>query len=186
MADGLIPYGHYAGVPCLEVAWSEVNPQNASSLANLAHRSIRPGQRLVRLTGDVPWGDLMVDRLLMEFMDDPRLESANIWCLRDCADEAWSTVPVWNVVDLSACFESQPVKELVRRMDSLPLMPRPAELLVFEPAAKALTEGLLDELFGRLDPDSAWIYTSDSATFDKAERVVARAIPGWGVRWNNA
>jgi hypothetical protein len=183
--NAAIPYGLHAGVMCLNVPWEDINEHNAKSLANLAHRGIRHGQRLVRVTGDVPWGTVAVDRILLEFMDDPRLEGAELWCSRDCKEEAWPTPELWTVLDTSPCFDAQPLQELTRRLGALPLMPRPTEVVVFEPAIKALTEGLLNEVFSRLDPVHAWIYTSDPDAYERAVKVASRAVTGWGVRWNH-
>lgn len=183
--SSVIPMGQLQGIPCLEVPVDSLNLANPLSLANLVTRTRKPGQGVVRLTGEIPWGDYELDKLLLAFMDDPRCGQMDLWTLRDSREQDWPTPDLWTVLEMSHCFEAKSVKELTARVDNLPMVPSPEEILVVDPAAKALQDNLLDEVLGRLDASVGWIYTSDPDVYDRAVRVVSRCYTRWAVRWNH-
>lgn len=75
------------------------------------------------------------------------------------------------------------VPHLVTRLQGLPLVPVPTELVVRDPHGQ-IGPGHLDELTTRLDCPVGWVYLSPDVR-DRADRVelaVSKAAGCWGVR----
>lgn len=181
--DGVVPHGQSEGLICLDVDYSDLTPGNSESLTNWVLRKRKPGQTIVRLLGDVPWGTLDLDRMIYRFQSDPRLTHVRLWTTRECRDEHWPSANVWTVLDISYLFGPEPAIEQKRNLNDLPLLPRPDELLIRTSHRNSLSPDFLDEVASRLDPDAAWVYTQDPETYDRARKVLQRTFSTWGLRY---
>lgn len=182
-----LPYGDLQGRTAVGIDVGELDLEDDLSLLRAVIDARVPGAAAVRLKR-APWGDSKLDRALTMLAADGRTEGLEVLALRGVSETRWSPAPVWWVFDATALFEGVTGShEVVQRAAALPFLPSPAEVVIFEPQADAISAAALDEVATMLDPAAGWIYAEKgSSAARKAERETARASTPWGVRWTEA
>jgi hypothetical protein len=181
----VVPSGLLEGaiVASIEFAASPPPIQPSDLLQTFLARRV-PGVRGVIFRGAVPWGREDLDRALLYLGSSEAFSEGLMWCCRRVTAEAWPTVGMHWVIDVSELVSAPaPGPEIVERLAVLPFVPQPAELVCVDPHPSNLYPAVLDEVATRLDTEyGGWIYLTDPSR--ALWHAAVKAVAGCSSRWN--